>query len=291
MQYAKLGNSDLTVSRKTWLIAIGMLAVLVLNGCEAAVNNEENNSVDAEIVEETGDIAEIPEEESGDMSEILQAEADDISKISEEASEKISDGAESELTSTEGWQEAYKVLLDDWKKIEMYDDDGAFSYLEMYFSEEHYSFDKYFLCDIDGNGTPELCLYSTYIWLTAIFTYQEQPVYLYVDRIYGINPETAEAVINGHWHGSGGSGAYEWKAYRVMDAVAEYSMYIDFWDFSEDGGEIIYTVYDVQTQEYKKLHDSTEYDALYTAHVEPCIPFDNYLLYDLSDLSGLNNIQ
>ncbi|MDE6387039.1 MAG: hypothetical protein K2L82_04420 [Lachnospiraceae bacterium] len=186
------------------------------------------------------------------------------------------------------WREAYQIFLDDWKKIEKY---GDFSYLEFYFGEERYNFDKYFLCDIDDNGTPELFLCSTYMRLTAVFTYTDQPVCLLYNRIYGINDETDEVVIHGHWHGAGGSGENEWSAYRITGDISEHSMYIDFFDLSEDSGEKRYSVYDERTDEYTHPQDGTEYNAFYAAHVEPCILIENYHLYDTSDVGGIENVQ
>ena len=186
------------------------------------------------------------------------------------------------------WSEAYHIFLDDWKSIEKY---GDFSYLEFYFGEEGYYFDKYFLCDVDGNGTPELFLYSTYMGLTAVFTYTDQPVFLLYNRIYGINYETDEVVINGHWHGAGGSGENEWTAYRISGGISEYSIYIDFFDLPEEDGGKHYDIYDEETDEYTHSQDGTEYDVIYAAHVEPCVFIDLYHLYDMSDESGFDNIQ
>ena len=186
------------------------------------------------------------------------------------------------------WRDAYQMFLDDWKRIEKY---GDFDYLEFYFGEDGYNFDKYFLCDVDENGIPELFLYSTYMRLTAVFTYEDESVFLMYDNIYGINTETDEVVIQGHWHGAGGSGINEWSAYHISGIPWEYSMYIDFFDVSEDEGDVRYTIFDPEKEEYTHPQDSTEYDALYAAHVEPCILAEDYLLYDLSDLNGFDHIQ
>lgn len=203
-----------------------------------------------------------------------------------EAEDRPQDAADIEWPQS--WKEAYGLFLENWKLIEDY---GDFSYLSMYFGEEHYSFDRYFLCDIDENGTPELLLYSMYMRLTAVFTYTDEPVFLLYNNLYGINLETDEVVINGHWHGAGGSGIDEWSACRITGDVSKYSMYIDYMDLREDGGEIRYTVYDERTGIYEHPQDGAEYDAFYAGHVEPCIPMENYRLYDLSDLNGLDDVQ
>lgn len=203
-----------------------------------------------------------------------------------EAEDRPQDAADIEWPQS--WKEAYGLFLENWKLIEDY---GDFSYLSMYFGEEHYSFDRYFLCDIDENGTPELLLYSMYMRLTAVFTYTDEPVFLLYNNLYGINLETDEVVINGHWHGAGGSGIDEWSACRITGDVSKYSMYIDYMDLREDGGEIRYTVYDEGTGIYEHPQDGAEYDAFYAGHVEPCIPMEYYRLYDLSDLNGLEDVQ
>ena len=185
------------------------------------------------------------------------------------------------------WRDAYQMFLNDWKRIEEY---GDFSYLPFYFGNKYY-FDKYFLCDVDENGIPELFLYSTNMRLTAVFTYEDEPVFLTYDMIYGINPETDEVIINGHWHGSGGSGADEWSAYHISGIACEYSMYIDFFEVYDREGVVQYTIYDPEKDEYTHPQDCTEYDALYAGHVEPCVLAEDYLLYDLSDISGFDDIQ
>ncbi len=127
--------------------------------------------------------------------------------------------------------------------------------------------------------------------LTAVFTYTDVPVFLLYNDICGINFETDEVVIHGHWHGAGGSWENEWSAYCISEDTAEYTMYIDFMDLSEYDEGIRYTVYDAETEEYIDSQDGTEYDAFYTAHVKPCILAEDYLLYDFYDESGFDHIQ
>lgn len=189
------------------------------------------------------------------------------------------------------WYDQYAAILKDWTLIEDY---GDFSYLPMYFGED-YAFDSYWLCDVDQNGVPELFLHSsTMSVITAVFTCtEEQLVFLTYDDFYGINQEKGELLIHGHWHGAGGSYVNEWSAYKVLQDKAEYSMYIDFFDVSEEGEdeENRYTVYDPETDEYIDSSDGTEYEALYAAHVQPCVPVESYTLYGSSDSSGLDRIQ
>ena len=255
------------MKKEIWTAALWVAAMIGLSGCGAKANHAEENFVTPQIeeLEEETDILEIlPELEIEQL--ILEKESE----------------------SPKDWREAYQVFIDDWKQIEKY---GDFSYPAVYFGKEHYNFDKYFLCDVDDNGTPELFLYSTYMRLTAVFTYTDEPVFLLYDNIYGINLETDEVVIHGHWHGAGGSWENEWSAYGISGDTAERTMYIDFVDLSEYDGEIRYTVYDAKKKEYTDLQDGAEYDAFYAAHVEPCILAEDYLLYELYDENGFDHIQ
>ncbi|MDE7277363.1 MAG: hypothetical protein K2N98_11025 [Lachnospiraceae bacterium] len=267
------------MKKKIWPMGIWMATVIGLSGCGITMNRTEDNSVSPQREEAATE----SEDEEDVQDELTEPEHEgDIFKDTAE------NGQPEKNEPSENWQTAYQVFLDDWKQIEKY---GDFGYLEWYFGD-NYSFDKYFLCDIDKNGIPELLLYSTCMRLTAVFTYADEPVFLVYNRIYGINPETNEVVTNGHWHGAGGSGIDEWSAYTISGDVAEYSLYIDFIDTAEYGSGIRYSIYDGETEEYKHIQDdSTEYDALYAAHVEPCIPAEEYHLYDLSDAGGFAHIQ
>lgn len=190
--------------------------------------------------------------------------------------------------ATKSWYEAYKMILKDWTTIDQY---GDFSYLKMYFDLD-YQFDNYYLCDIDSNATPELMLHSDYMGITAIFTYHDNQIqYLAYDVIYGINKETGEFVIEGHWHGAGGSGEDEWTAYQVKNNEAKYSMYIDSFYSLDPTIEKPYTIYQPDTGDYEKQENSEEYDRLYAMHVAPCILQNQYQRYDLNDLNGLDVIQ
>ena len=122
--------------------------------------------------------------------------------------------------------------------------------------------------------------------LTAIFTYHDNQIqYLAYDVIYGINKETGEFVIEGHWHGAGGSGEDEWTAYQVKNNEAKYSMYIDSFYSLDPTIEKPYTIYQPDTGDYEKQENSEEYDRLYAIHVAPCILQNQYQRYDLNNLN------
>lgn len=187
---------------------------------------------------------------------------------------------------SEPWYEAYRQIINKWTII---DDFGDFSYLKQYFGED-YSFDNYWLCDVNSDGVPEFFLHSDYMNITAVFTYYDNEIrYLTYNVIEGINKETAELIIYGHWHGAGGSGENEWTAYQITSNQAVNSLYIDYYDI--EGLEKPYTIYTLDNQEYERQESAEEYNELYKIHIEPLIPIQNYERYDLADLNGLNVIQ
>lgn len=267
---------------------VAVFVAAVLTGCGYRLTGEPETKVvlyaDSIFANESA--------EPRDSSEQQEASAAEDSSGQQETSEQ-QEPSEAEIQESftpEGKfrYDQYAAILNDWTLAESY---GDLSYLQMYFGED-YGFDSYWLCDVDQNGVPELFLHSSTMGITAVFTCtKEQPVFLTYDDFYGINTETGELVIHGHWHGAGGSYDNEWSAYKVLPDGAQYSMYIDFFDFSEDGEENQYTVYNPETDEYVRLTDGTEYEVLYAAHVQSCITVDSYTLYDCSDLSGLDRIQ
>lgn len=261
-----------------FMTGITVLAVTVLNGCGDEFADRPEATIEIDSLFE-----EIPADES-----IIDENASNDSIPTEAAGQETLESARTE-EQCEFWRKQYEAVLKDWTLIENY---GDLSYLPMYFDED-YVFDSYWLCDVDQNQVPELFLNSsTMNDITAVLTCTEdQLVFLTYDNFYGINLETGELVIQGHWHGSGGTWENEWTAYKVFPDKADYVMYIDHYDLSEYGEEDRYVIYNPETDEYERVSDGTEYEELYTIHVEPCITVDYYTLYDISDLSGLDRIQ
>lgn len=196
-------------------------------------------------------------------------------------------------TSDEPWYDAYRAIVVDWTLIEDSEWSSDLDYLDFYF-EEDYQFDSYWLCDIDQNGTPELFLYSDTRDMTnmvAVVTYTDRPVVVIVEMIAGLNLETAECIIYGHWHGAGGSPENEWTGYRIQGDTAEYSMYIDYYDQNEGFRESHYVIYHPETDEFEHPVDGREYEEIYATHVANCIWTWDIPKYDLvDDLSGLKVI-
>ena len=191
----------------------------------------------------------------------------------------------------EPWYDAYRAIVADWTLIEDSDWSSDLDYIDYYFGQD-YQFDSYWLCDIDKNGTPELFLYSDTRNMTdmvAVVTYTDRPVVVFVEMIHGVNLETAELIRNGHWHGAGGSGdEYEWTGFRIQGVTAEYSMYIDYYEFYEEDIYNHYVIYHPETDDFEEPVEGREYEEIYATHVANCIWVWNIPKYDLvDDLSGL----
>ena len=195
----------------------------------------------------------------------------------------------------EPWYDAYRAIVADWTLIEDSEWSSDLYYMDYYFGQD-YQFDSYWLCDIDQNGTPELFLYSDTGSMTdmvAVVTYTDRPVVVFVDMFRGINLNTAELIKYGHWHGAGGSPEYEWTGYRIQGDTAEYSMYIDYYDYIEEDLKNLnhYVIYHPETDDFEEPVDGREYEEIYAAHVANCIWTRDIPKYDLmDDLSGLKVI-
>lgn len=182
-------------------------------------------------------------------------------------------------TSTSGWNSAYNKILNNWKTIDKY---GDVSYLKFYFGSD-YKFDKYFLCDVDGNETPELFLYSSTMGLTAVLTYSNKKiVFLTYNNISKINIKNSQIIIQGHWHGAGGSGENEWSIYKIKKASYVMKYYID-----NLGGQ--YSVYDTN---WKKVSSKKAfYSKILSKYVksENCTDYKEFKKYNLNNKKGLDH--
>lgn len=173
------------------------------------------------------------------------------------------------------WKSAYANILVDWHRIEDYCDT---SYIEFYF-EEDCEFDQYFLYDLNKDSVPELFLYSTTMGLTEVFTYSDTLIWCGLDDFAGINTATNELIVQGHWHGAGGSGVFEWRSYALIDNVLECTAYIDI-----QGDN--YTIYRDGTN---TDGNENEYNQIFSLHMADYTPFDEFTRYMLFDTAGLDN--
>lgn len=186
--------------------------------------------------------------------------------------------------ATPKWQKAYSQIIKNWKKIESVSGYDS-SYLKSYFGN-NYKYDKYFLCDVDGNQTPELFLYSSKMRLTAVFTYSpysNRVIFLSYDNYYKINRKESALVVKGHWHGAGGSGTKEYCIYQVNNTVIREKYYIDHLG----SGYQAYQNGDYSTVQRTK----SAYNRVYKKYVKGGKKFANYKKYKLSNKAGLKKIQ
>lgn len=205
----------------------------------------------------------------------------------------------------EPWYEAYKNIIMDWTIIEDFEDRGGIDYLKYACADYYdfcYEFYLYWLCDMDRNGTPELFFWYPDTGLgdiMMIMTYTDHPIVvdgtpIFMEMIYGINVETSEIIIKEHWTGAGGTGEYEWSGRRMQGDALEFCFYIDSWAEFEEYTSTSDTPYFV---DYPERHvreaqaDGREYEEIYENHVANCIPVEDFVMYDMMDLSGLKDIQ
>ncbi len=168
------------------------------------------------------------------------------------------------------WKNAYKKILKNWRLVEKYDD---MSYLKQYFGDD-YGFDRYFTYDLNKDGTPELFLYSTTMGLTEVLTCKNGKITgLGYEHIYGIKKSKKAVIINGHWHGSGGSGEKEWAVYTMGKKKLKQKYYMDIWN-----GEV--------NVNFSKSTKSA-YNKVYKEYVKGTTKLGKFKKYKLTDTKGL----
>ena len=178
------------------------------------------------------------------------------------------------------WQAAYQSLLSDTTQVDSYID---LTYVREYFRETGISFDKYFLYDVDKDSIPELFLpFATN--MMAVFTYDDSLKGLGYDSFYSINTETRELIVQGHWHGAGGSGTDEWNIYSIThNPTGLKGKYIDKWEYE---GEWEHSVYNDMTGGYED--DEERYYEIYNTSVADATTVSWFDLFDVNDMSGFN---
>lgn len=179
-----------------------------------------------------------------------------------------------ESNEDQGWKHEYASILTNWRTIENYYDT---SYIANYFGSD-YQFDEYFLYDLNKDSVPELFLYSTTMGLTEVFTYSDSLVWCGENDFIGIQTVTNELIVQGHWHGAGGSGVYEWSSYSLVNQLLECTVGIDILGDR-------YAVY-----QYGNDVEGTEenYYSLYDQHFSNYTPYDSFSRYILADARGLD---
>ena len=286
------------MKRRILTVALMMAVLLCLSGC-----SQQREPSTAELQPELGIGG--PAENGEPAQEPTPSErvepAEETAPEEAQEARETDEVPEAEATAEQAlWAADYAAIVEDWTKVEDYAQ-GALDYEKSYFGYEPnlYGFDHYFLTDVDTNGTPELMLVSQTMGLTAVLTYSnDHPVFLCTWAPYGINTETAELIIHGHWHGAGGSYENEWSGIRIRGETVDWtSFYIDYFDWSEEWGGR-YAFLDEETGEwldYAITEPNQEYEARYQdafdRHVANCRLIESFQLYELGELSGLGQIQ
>ncbi|MCH5252206.1 MAG: hypothetical protein J1F22_04470 [Lachnospiraceae bacterium] len=193
-------------------------------------------------------------------------------------------GADSQAAG-KGWEKAYHSFLKNWKQVENYID---LEYVKMYFGKD-YKFKRYFVCDVDGNGIPELFLYNEKMnGLSAVLTYQKGKIkgVGYVAAT-AINKKRRVLVEHGHWHGAGGSGIDEYQIYRIQKKKGKVELgQIQYFDRMPN--RYCFSTGDNWTT--KKITDKKakkRYNSLYKKYVSPSISLKKFKKYKFTDKKGL----
>lgn len=187
--------------------------------------------------------------------------------------------------ATPRWKTAYNKILKNWRLVERYQD---MSYLKMYFNPKYfgsqYRFNRYFIYDVDKNGTPELFLHSTSMGLTEVMTYDKKLISLGYYDIARINKKTRELIVHGHWHGAGGSQDKEWWVYKVSKKPYLLKYYIDIMPNGTNSAQNV----SVYNGKWRLLStEKSHYNKIYNSHIKNATPMSRFKKYKLTDKKGL----
>lgn len=177
-----------------------------------------------------------------------------------------------------GYKKAYKKLL---KNIDRVENKSYFDYLRQYFGVV--DFDTYFTYDLNKDGTPELFLCSGYSGgIIAVYTYNgKKAKFLSYNSYSRINTSKKMLIVDGHWHGAGGSGIYEYQIYNLKKNKLSMKYYIDHAPKNKQ-------VSVVKDGDWSKKSESMkQYRKMYKKYVKNAKSIDSFKRYSVSDLKGL----
>ncbi len=186
----------------------------------------------------------------------------------------VANGFDTFTVEAASWKSNYKKVIKNYHRIDKYN-----VYEKEYFGSS-YGFQKYFISDIDSNGTPELLLYSSSMGLTSVFTCSKGKLkFLWTDDFYKIKKSKKSLVVKGHWHGAGGTNEKEYKIYKVPRKTSLY--YIDN----------AYGNYTVSKGNTYSKGTAKKYKKVYKKYVKGGKKISKFKKYKLKNKSGLNNWQ
>ena len=191
------------------------------------------------------------------------------------------------------WLEAYGRLITDASAREKAIGAAA-DYRSFYFSYDPSLLepDAYALADLNEDELPELLLFAEGTGLTDIFTWDGGLRYLGYDRFFGFVPESGAAVVHGHWHGAGGSGAHEYSTAELFGGADARGAYFDY--LENDTGERRYSVYDGEDSYSgdwapagRDKKGEKLYRELYDRTVLKCVRLEDIPFFSLDNPEGL----
>lgn len=145
-------------------------------------------------------------------------------------------------------------------------------------------FNKYYLYDLDKNGTPELYLWQEKTNMTLVSNYNgKDTVVSGMFSLDRLNPETCELLEQSTWQGETGSEKNEWTVFAYDDkGVLDETLYFDYDNPQYEG----VCIFDLASEEMRENASMDEYNKLYDEHVKPSIDITEIQKYDLNDRSA-----
>lgn len=190
--------------------------------------------------------------------------------------------AEGQAPTDTAWAEGYDKILSDPYGFDEFENEAAapLSYVMGWYGIE-FMFDKYFLYDLDQNGTPELYLWSDKNHMALVANYDGNDTVISgmfsFDRI---NAKAGELLEQSTWQGDTRSEENEWYVFKYDDKgiLTETS----FFDYGFPEEESV-CVMDPETGEIRENASMDEYNQLYDEHVKPSTDIEELPMYDLND--------
>ena len=197
-----------------------------------------------------------------------------------------------QISADTEWADDYSKILSD--PYEYYDelppDDITVSAARGELMDD-YCYDKYFLYDLDQNGIPELYLCQKDGYFMLIATYNGQTTECSgLLPLSHFNPATKEALQQGGWPETEGSGENEWRVYTFNDiGVLCRSVGFDHVTYPDEDACYIYEAAEELSEDLSdEIYDISidDYNKLYEEHIKGAMDISDIRKYDLNDRSA-----